>query len=63
MKTRVNKFTLSLIAASILAAPLAFAGDNAVNYDDTYFNAEVGTKLGSDDGVAAFSTLPSMIYP
>ena len=27
-----------------------------MNYDATYFNAEVGTKLGSDDGVAAFST-------
>ena len=30
MKTSVNKLTLSLIAASVLAAPLAFAGDSTI---------------------------------
>ena len=35
MKTNVGKFTLSLVAASILAAPAAMAGETAHGKDIT----------------------------
>ena len=61
-----GKFGNVFVNAS--AASQSDAGDNAVSYDATYLNAETGAKLGSvtllagyellgsDDGVAAFST-------
>jgi len=61
-----GKFGKVNVNASV--ASQSDAGDNAVSYDACYFNAEVGSKfggvtllagyevLGSDDGVAAFST-------
>jgi len=56
------------INVNLSAATQSDAGDNAVSYDASYYNAEIGTKLGnvtilgglevlgSDDGKAAFST-------
>lgn len=56
------------INVNLSAATQSDAGDNTVSYDASYYNAEIGTKLGnvsvlggievlgSDDGNAAFST-------